>query len=182
MVKSYRQLGKMRSVTMEDGLWHVTMSRCELRLDRLHLGALLSEWDDWLRFYLPPFPFGGKIVLDVGAGCGETAAFFFNQGAKRVIAVEKDELCATLLRANVKRNSWNAEVYAQPFEISMLDELKFDYMKMDIEGGESVLLERDFLPPCSIEVHGRKLLDALSSKFRLECQPSGPGMWMLKHG
>ena len=32
----------------------------------------------------------GKTVLDVGAGCGETAFFYRLYGAKKVVAIEAD--------------------------------------------------------------------------------------------
>lgn len=51
---------------------------------------LATEWKIWEKYYLPPFPLYGKTILDVGAGCGETAFFYILYGAKKIIAIEPD--------------------------------------------------------------------------------------------
>src|SRR5437867_10380800 len=41
------------------------------------------ELDLWHKWYLPPDGVEGKIVVDMGAGCGETAQFYLLHGAKQ---------------------------------------------------------------------------------------------------
>ena len=45
--------------------------------------------DEWNKYYLPIYV-KGLTVLDVGAGEGETAKFFLEQGARKVICIEPD--------------------------------------------------------------------------------------------
>jgi len=142
--------------------------------------SMLCEWCDWHQLYLPIFSLQGRTVLDIGAGCGETAYFFLRNGADKVICVEKEEKPLRLLRRNVEMNGWNAEVHGEPFSLSMLNDYKFDFMKMDIEGGERALLTLPYnrLPPCAIEahcsciagVHRECTSDALVKKFELTRQ------------
>jgi len=63
----------------------------------------------------PPDGVEGKIVLDVGAGQGETRLLFFTHGASRVVCIELIHDAASLLRKNVWLNGWNAEVIERPF-------------------------------------------------------------------
>lgn len=88
---------------------------CDLA-DFEHL-ELLPRWRKWLEDelehwhhdYLPLTPPEPKrqepvIVLDVGAGCGETAQFFLNHGAQRVIAIEADPEAFACLYRNAERH------------------------------------------------------------------------------
>lgn len=96
-----------------------------LELTDLHRGMLESELDIWHKTYLPC----GETVLDVGAGCGETAQFYLNHGAKRVIAVEGDPVACGYLRDNFGRDNRVIIVGAH-----------LDHIKIDIEGGEKDML------------------------------------------
>src|SRR5207245_11276968 len=49
---------------------------------------LEKELVEWHKWYLPQKSIEGKTVLDVGAGCGETAFFYLKHGAQHVICVE----------------------------------------------------------------------------------------------
>jgi predicted RNA methylase len=109
-------------------------------------------------------------VLDVGAGCGETALFYYYHGAEKVIAVEPQPSVTPLLKTNMERNKWNMKIVEGPFQLSML-EWNFDFMKMDGEGCEDLLLEVDRLPPCAIEVHSGPILDSLKERFGLKVLP-----------
>jgi len=57
-----------------------------LALTEQHRATLEGELDMWHKHYLPI----GQTVLDVGAGCGETALFYLKHGAQRVICIEAD--------------------------------------------------------------------------------------------
>lgn len=126
--------------------------------------TIVKEWyAEWEMHYLPRWPVAGKTILDIGAGFGETAAFYFSHRALKVICVEPSEACSILSR-NAVTNGWNCEVLNEHFA---LDHLRygFDFMKMDCEGCESLLLDYgrvDF--PCAIEVHNRRVLDGLVEK------------------
>lgn len=102
-----------------------------LKLCPAHEDTIKNELDVWHRAYLPLHP--GDTVLDLGAGCGETAQFYLMHGAGRVIAIEPDILCSRNLKENFK-NDTRVLVIAQ----------KIDKVKMDIEGSEEFM---------SFEVH-----------------------------
>jgi ribosomal protein L11 methylase PrmA len=114
----------------------------------------LSEKDRWVHQYIPPTGLNGKVVLDVGAGCGETAKFFLDHGASSVVAVENDQSALRYLKRNAERNP--IEVIDESFAPSMLS-IEHDYMKMDIEGWESLLFFPNVFEwydkDCSIESH-----------------------------
>lgn len=98
----------------------------------------LKERSTWFQ-YLPPGGVKDQVVLDVGAGCGETAKYFLEAGASKVIAVENNQEALTYLRLNAE--AFNKiqvvpEAY-QPFKhMSALTGL----VKLDIEGYEINLL------------------------------------------
>jgi tRNA G37 N-methylase Trm5 len=129
-----------------------------LKLLNQYASMMISEWKKWEKYYLPNFSLLGKTVLDVGAGCGETALLFFLHGARKVIAVEPNIQAVECLRENVERNNWNAEIIAEPFSLQHL-KLDYDFMKMDGEGCEKMLLPLPKMDkPCVVEVHNNKLL------------------------
>lgn len=104
-------------------------------------------------------------VLDAGAGEGETCAFFFSHGARRVIAVEQDTEKANRLYRNAWTHGWDVEIFREPFRLEHLSE-NFDFAKVDVEGAESILLEAPRLP-CSfvMEVHSRELKAGFEARF-----------------
>lgn len=114
----------------------------EIRIDgwrfNLDYGIVyLRERDTW-RDYLPPGGLKGKIVLDVGAGCGETAKYFLENGARAVYAVENNEEALTYLRLNAEGRPIHVEAEAfDPFK-HILGQI--DLVKLDIEGYEISLL------------------------------------------
>lgn len=114
-----------------------------------------AEYDEWVKYYLP-ISLKGKTVLDVGAGEGETAKFFLEHGAKKVICIEPDTQCFKVLQANAKK--WPIECHNKKFDTTDLKH-KFDFMKMDIEGYEEELLDVEVNKPCVLEVHGLQLKD-----------------------
>jgi len=150
-----------------------------LELTPYYFELLWREWRSWRNWYLPPWSLKGKTVLDVGAGCGETALFYYHNGAKKVIAIEPQPALVSLLRGNMSRNSWDMQIVEGPFQKSML-EWNFDFMKMDGEGCEALLLEASSLPPCAIEVHDRVFVDSLRGRFGLEVLPQKDN-WILQN-
>lgn len=135
---------------------------------KLHLNYL-GMMDEWHRIwdkYYSLLPVRDKVVLDVGAGCGETACFFLKRSARKIICVEPNPAAVACLRENVSRNNWNVQILEEPFSLEMLNTLQFDCMKMDCEGCESALLDYDKpLPPSIIELHSNELLTQFKAKF-----------------
>ena len=146
--------------------YNLRIGRYTVKLHPEYFHIIFHEWPEWKMYHLPPFSLKGATVLNIGAGCGETALFYFIHGVKRVICVEQVPELATIISGNLRANKWNAEVYGSPFGIEMLN-LSFDFMKMDCEGCEARLLEADLLPTCVMEVHDRHVLYALINKFGL---------------
>jgi SAM-dependent methyltransferase len=116
----------------------------------------IHEYAEWRRFYLPSFPLKGLTVLDIGAGEGETARFFLEHGAAKIICIEPNRKSFQFLKLNAQQH--NLDIYHKPFTLSDLS-LPHNYMKMDIEGYEEELLTLPQRPkiPCVIEVHGLQL-------------------------
>ncbi len=103
-----------------------------LQLLPAHRETLKSELHIWHKHYLPI----GKTVLDVGAGCGETAYFYLRHGAERVICIESNPEAIRMLHANFNHD---ARV--------LILEATIDSVKVDIEGGEDkMVLETHFIP------------------------------------
>jgi len=122
------------------------------------LDLLVAEFERWKTQYLP-VDLKGKTVLDVGAGEGETAYFFLLHGAKKVVCIEPDE-------KSYARLIWNAkgkpiQCLQKEFQLADL-EISHDFMKMDIEGWEYLLLETELKSPAVVELHGLPL----RQKFR----------------
>lgn len=103
-----------------------------MKLDEWHRDMLNSELPQWHADYLP----AGKTVVDLGAGCGETAHFYMMHGAERVIAIESDQDAYALLVENMKR-------YGDRVTCILA---KVDNVKVDIEGGEEGMLVESHWP------------------------------------
>ena len=86
----------------------------------------------WHDHYLP-IPEG--TILDIGAGAGETAKFFLEHGATKVICVEMDKEAIKLLHENFDGNN---RVIIVPERI--------DKIKIDIEGSERDMIVETHFP------------------------------------
>ena len=127
--------------------------------------ALASEYKTWLSHYLPPYSLKGKTVLDAGAGCGETAWFYFNHGAKKVIAVEPDPRPFKLLCSNARNNDWNIELINSRLTPEILFAKDIDFAKVDIERGEIPFIpQAKQFPPCIMETHDRYITHAYNQQ------------------
>ena len=129
-----------------------------------------NEYAHWKQWYLP-VDVKGLTVLDVGAGEGESARFFLEHGAKKVICIENDSACFRNLLANSKGQS--IECFCRSFCIEDLA-MPFDLLKMDIEGGEVALLDLPKLRcPVVVEVHGLSLAPKFIEKGYILKNPMG---------
>jgi len=100
----------------------------------------LRERRGWLTEYVPPGGLKGKRVLDVGAGCGESAKFFLEQGALRALCVENNVQARTLLGINA-RNHVGVDVVGFNFDPDVHMRIPADFVKVDIEGYEIQLYD-----------------------------------------
>lgn len=150
------------------------------KLLNYHAAAVILEWEMWVKQYQPPFDLKNKTVLDVGAGCGETAWLFFLLGANKVICVEPDKKACALLKKNLR--GFPIQVINAPFNLRHLH-LKHDFMKMDCEGGEKLLLPylTEKLKPCVIEVHSQELERAFFFKGFNPFYRAGKNVWLVKN-
>lgn len=141
----------------------------------------IGEYSSWKKWYLP-VDIKGLTILDIGAGEGESARFFLDHGAKKVICIECDDFAFKNLELNSKGKP--IKCYHKFFELSDLNH-KFDFIKMDIEGGEKDLLklnERLHIP-LVMEVHGIELAKQLYKKgYVLKHEMGNTISIHLKHG
>lgn len=168
---------RIANYTRTGGAWRVesvsgdTMTlkngKTSLIADRYHGTILLFESLSWKHLYLPKSGVEGKIVLAVGVGCGETAAFFFENGAKKVIGVEIMKGCAQNAKENARRNGWDLDVFGEPFNLRHLT-IPHDFLQLDIDGSERLLLEYNGkLGPCRIELHP-SLIEPIIGRWGLD--------------
>ena len=103
-----------------------------LELDKYHASLLVTELELWHQQYLPC----GKNVLDIGAGCGETAQFYLKHGAQKVVCIEGDAKVLAILHRNFDDDS---RVVIVPFML--------DHLKIDVDGAEEGMLLETHFPP-----------------------------------
>lgn len=130
----------------------------------------LVEWPVYESQYLPPFSLSGATVLDIGAEYGVTTYFWLKHGAKRVYSVEPDRVKFSILEQNATQNHWPVIPINERFKREQLYRDRFDFVKIDCEGGESVLLEEGCQVPAPfvVETHGSELTKEIQAKFGLK--------------
>jgi SAM-dependent methyltransferase len=166
------QFVSMAKTLLEARNWRIANDGNRLENKKFNLvllpyygAAFVRELPLWPQWYVP-IPVKGKIILDVGAGCGESAFFYFRNGARKVICVEPDAPAVECLRENSKRHKWNVDIVPELFNLSMLNECTFDLLKIDIEGSEVELLKLSELPtPTVLESHTPAITNAFTRQF-----------------
>lgn len=137
----------------------------KMRLTRYHTVVLINELEMIHSLYCP-IDLTGKKVLDVGSGCGETALVFWRAGATKITGIEIDKRAIELAKLNAKSNGMPLEVIEEPFKLEHLA-IEHDFLKIDIEGGEALLLNYNgVLNPCAIEGHSG-LGEKIAQRFNL---------------
>jgi hypothetical protein len=128
---------------------------------------IYHEWETWKVAYSPPKALSrDSLVLDVGAGEGETVLFYFLLGFRRFRAVESNRRFVKALEANCRALGVEAEIFDRPFTLSDLEGV--DYVKMDCEGCESEILRAEAPTldlPFAIETHSPELEAQLIAKY-----------------
>lgn len=138
-----------------DRNYDIACARSDWKFSFERWQMIRREYADWKKHYLP-IDVRGKIVLDVGAGEGETAKFYLENGAKKVLAIELSPTRYRYLIGNSKGR--NILPVPRPFAVEDLFDLDYDFAKIDIEGWEEELLDyREFPKPMVLEVHGLQL-------------------------
>jgi len=170
MSKPGRLVRKLRDYRVRKSGNHyaATVLGADMDFTTYHLSNMINELDSWEKDYLPA-SVDGKVVLSVGDGCGETSLFYLRHGASKVIAIERDPEPFELLCRNVSNNGLNVVPMNESFSLEHL-KMGFDFMKVDVEGGERILLDldRDLLKPCVIEAHrfdDKTLPERLEERF-----------------
>jgi|GEM_PF-1731011 hypothetical protein len=126
------------------------------------LGMIHSETHDWMKHYLP-IDLRGKVVLDIGAGEGETAMFFLQHGASKVVCIEAEPEAYSYLEINQRKHPKTITAIHSKFEPSHL-KIPHDFLKMDIEGYEEAILGIKLENPAVLEVHGLQLCDKFEAQ------------------
>src|SRR2546430_14328925 len=67
---------------------HVQIGRYVLEVTPYYMELLWREWRGWEKWDFPPLSLDGEKGLEVGAGCGENAPFYYYYGAGGGVAVE----------------------------------------------------------------------------------------------
>ena len=121
-----------------------------------HISPMTAVMQTWIESYLG-LNLAGLTVLDVGAGEGETAKFFLDHGAAKVICIEPSTQAYRHLARNVAEYPTVLPIKKR-FSLSDLH-LPHDFLKCNIEGCEEKLLDANLTVPAIVEVHSLQLRD-----------------------
>ena len=185
--KAFEKARKARNAGISegsDGYYHVKISSWDLKLTGYYAGLIVNEFALWEYQYLP-VDVKGKVILDIGAGEGESAVLYLSHGAEKVTAIEPNPVAFKVLEENVKANDLPIVAINEKFDLKHL-QIDHDFLKMDIEGHEVSLLDlpADYdLGQCAIEGHplnGRFVGHEIAKKFGLEIvEDDGKGVVIL---
>lgn len=143
-IEIFRELNLKKALQKEN--WQFSEFRKQM---------ILSETEDWVHSYLP-IEIKNKIVMTVGAGEGEDSRFFLKHGASKTVAIEINPIAFKLLNENAKHH--NILPINEPFDLNHLN-IPHDFLKMDIEGYEEILLTTKLKTPAVVEIHGLQLVE-----------------------
>lgn len=163
-IKKYYGLEKLKK-EIHKSKWNFSEKRIEM---------IFNEYEEWKKYYLP-INIKDKIVLDIGAGEGETAKFFLENGAKIVICIECNEFRLKYLNENAK--NFPIIVLNKKFDIHDLC-IYCDFIKMDIEGYEEILLNYKIPKPIVLEIHGMQLIDKFKKDGRFKIEKNENEEWV----
>lgn len=153
------------------------LQKSDWKFSKQRANMYCTEYPQWTKYYLTttetPTPTLGytslityKTILDIGAGEGETAKFFLEKGATKVICIEPDTEAYQKLYKNSQTHP-NIIAIQDIFRLQQIQEAypTIDLIKIDIEGYEEELLQ---LPnpktPIVLEIHGLQLAEKFKAK------------------
>lgn len=121
-----------------------------------YAGLIASEWEQlWEQYYLPPRSLpNDSLIVDIGAGEGETAVFYSRHGYRRFVLIEPRVSPHLLHNVSLLERlagcSVTLRTRLQPGAL-----LPAQFVKMDCEGCEEVI---DYPPdiPGVVEVHSQR--------------------------
>ena len=137
---------------------------------------ITTETPVWKKHYLPKMPLDKEaLILDAGAGEGETILFYARHGFRHFRAVEIDTKSCEILKQNIEADHHlNVEIRNSPFSLEDLNNI--DFAKIDVEGAERQLLSLAKVQhEMIVEVHGSRLLEEFERKW-----PHIEHMWSTK--
>jgi hypothetical protein len=129
---------------------------------------IADEWDLWKRCYTPSITSLSKdsLILDAGAGEGETVLFYYLLGFRNFHCVELDSTAFRTLKANVANFS-GARFDLQNRKFQAEDVQGVEFAKIDVEGGEVELLHADLssIREIVLETHGIEIERCLRGRL-----------------
>jgi hypothetical protein len=172
---------KLRRISRQIKKYGLAFSAC-------HWQTILVEWAIWDRCYRPTIslPLEKCLVLDAGAGEGETVLFYYLLGFRNFRCIESDRTAFSALARNCRSLS-DAKFDLRNQRFQGEDALAVDFAKIDVEGGEIELIKvpPNLLPKeIVIETHGRKIetvvrkhLSGMKHQMTLIQEPEAVILW-----
>jgi SAM-dependent methyltransferase len=144
-----------------------------------HALTTLIDWRNWCKYYLPPTSLRrDDLILDAGAGEGETLFFYYRLGFRNFRAVEPDKQMIRLLSQNItKMPGIHVEIINDCLKPEHLVHVSF--AKVDCEGGEKELFGLDHLPFTVVEAHSKKLCKRFKALGFVELEISDSNRIMI---
>ena len=126
--------------------------------------VICSEWSTWLKHYKPSIKLSqNALLLDAGAGEGESVLFLYMLGFRCFRCIELDPFRFSRLERNIQQlPGVEFTLVNRAFQSS--DLIAVDFAKVDVEGGENELLKVPLsrLPKeIVLETHGPRVARAL---------------------
>jgi len=122
------------------------------------------EWPIWIKCYTPSVHLTkDSLVLDAGAGEGETLLFFYKLGLRRFRCIELDPAKFRVLENNA-HSLPEATCELENRAFAAHDAIGVDFAKVDVEGGEMELLKvrpSELPNEIVLETHSPEIAEAL---------------------
>ena len=121
-----------------------------------------------------------KVVLDIGADYGSTAAYFLNKGAKKVICVESYrsdyDALAVLAETDRRIDAYHKHI-SSGMDFENFLSFQPDVVKIDVEGAEAYLLD---VRPCTLRHVQEFGIELHNEATSIQCgNPHGKGNDLL---
>ncbi len=132
------------------------------------------NWGEDYNVHWGQVSYQDKIVLDLGADLGSTASFFFEKGAKKVIAVESENVHWVKLIENYGNDPGVVCIKDYINSAKQIEDLILKYnpdiVKVDIEDKEEHMGKMEdwitsLVPDYLIETHGKKCFHIVRRYF-----------------